>query len=110
MALSTEFIPVKSDSQIFQMAYEEWVGVLAQLWTCIGKPVEADRLRIYCDQLKKLPLGLLEASIAKLMMENTWLTVPPVGAIWQAVRHELRDPYDLEIALEAWQPQITHRQ
>lgn len=81
------------------LLHEEWIGVITQLWTSIGKPLDPERLRIYCSQLQQVPIGLLERSITRLMKENTWLSVPPIGAIWQAVRHELGDPYDLNIAL-----------
>jgi hypothetical protein len=88
----------------YQDALIEWTGVLAQLWTAIGKPIDPDRLRIYRDQLKFVPQGLLELAINRVMRESTWHTVPAIGVIWQAIRKELGDPYDLDIALREWSP------
>lgn len=98
-----------TDDQIYEAALEEWTGILAQLWTGIGKPPDDQRLKIYCDQLKDVPLGLLELSINRVMRENTWNVVPPVGTIWQAIRKELEAPHDLDYALKIWHPVYRSR-
>jgi hypothetical protein len=92
-----------TEQEIYEAALADWMGVLGQLWTAIGKPIESNRLKVYRDQLGDVPLGLLEKSIARVLRENTWSNVPPVGTIWQAIRKELGDPYDLQVALENWQ-------
>jgi hypothetical protein len=98
-----ELFPVTmTDQEIYNAALEEWTGIIAQLWTGIGKPVEQDRLKIYCDQFGKVPLGLLELTINRVMRENTYSNVPPVGVIWQVIRQELSNPYDLNEAIESW--------
>jgi hypothetical protein len=95
-----------TEQEIYQAALAEWTGILAQLWTAIGKPIEPERLQVYRDQLGDVPLGLLERSIRRVLRENTWSNVPPIGTIWQAIRKELGDPYDLQIAIENWQPSM----
>jgi hypothetical protein len=90
----------------YQEALAEWTGILAQLWTGIGKPIDPERLKIYRDQLKNVPLGLLELSINRVMKNTTWHTVPPVGVVWQAIRKELNNPYDIDIAVTEWVPTI----
>ncbi|MFA5874609.1 MAG: hypothetical protein WC832_11655 [Anaerolineales bacterium] len=34
---------------------EEWLGVLAELWTAVGKPLKADRLQVYRNSLAPAP-------------------------------------------------------
>lgn len=96
--------------EIYQAALAEWMGILAQLWIGIGKTPEPERLKVYRDQLATIPLGLLEKAIARVMRENTWSNVPPVGTIWQAIRKELGNPHDLDYSLEEWQPVYRSRQ
>lgn len=79
-----------------------WVGELARLWEAIGKPLDADRLAIYQRELSGIPLGLLEKTISRVIRENTYSNVPPVGAIWQALRAELGHPRDVMDAIEQW--------
>lgn len=98
-----------TDEQVYEAALEEWTGILAQLWTAVGKPPDDQRLKIYCDQLKDVPLGLLELAINRVMRSNTWNTVPIVGAIWQAIRKELGDPHDLVYSMQIWHPVYRSR-
>ena len=49
-----------TEEEIRQAAVEDWLGVLARLWTAIGKPIEAERLQLYRDALHGVPLGILE--------------------------------------------------
>jgi hypothetical protein len=98
-----------TDEQIYESAKREWLSVLMQLWTAIGKPVEPERLKVYRDQLSIVPLGLLELAITRVMQENTWSNVPPVGTIWQAIRKILGNPYDLTGELSVWRPMPRSR-
>lgn len=93
-----------TDAKIYEEALEEWTSILAQLWTGIGKPIDDQRLKIYCDQLKDVPMGLLENAINRVLRQNTWNVIPPVGTIWQAIRKELGDPHDLDYSLKIWHP------
>jgi hypothetical protein len=70
----------------------------------IGKLVDVERLKIYRRNLGNVPLGLLEKTIDRVFRENTYQTVPVTGAIWEAIRKELGNPYDLDSALERWEP------
>jgi hypothetical protein len=93
-----------SDKEIHDAAMEEWMGVLASMWELIGKPVDPVRLRIYGRNLSSIPLGLLERAIDRVFRENVYQTVPVPGIIWEAVKKELGNPYDLEGQLERWEP------
>ena len=96
------YIDEPSDEKIHQAAMEEWLGVLAQLWTAIGKPIDAERLELYGRHLKGVPLGLLERAVKRVLRENVYLVVPPPGVVWAALREELGNPRDLNAAIEAW--------
>jgi len=95
-----------SNEQIYNLALEEWMGVLASMYTLIGKPVDIERLKIYRRNLSRVPLGLLELAIDRVFRENTYQTVPVTGVIWEAIRKELGNPYDLDSSLERWEPDI----
>ena len=81
---------------------EEWLGVLAELWTAAGKPLEADRLEVYRQSLGDVPLGLLELAVWRVIRENVYHIVPLPGVVWAAVRKELGDPWDIRMAIEEW--------
>ncbi len=63
---------------------EEWLGVLAELWTAAGKPLEADRLKVYRQSLGEVPLGLLERAVRRVIRENVYHVVPLPGVVWAA--------------------------
>jgi hypothetical protein len=103
MTAPYEIFPVTmTDEQIYQAAKAEWLGILAQLWIAIGKPIEQDRLNIYAAQLEDVPMGLLEKAIDRLLKEHIYSNVPNVGVIWEILRKELGDPYDLKQAIADW--------
>jgi len=81
---------------------EEWLGVLVELWTAAGKPLEADRLEMYRNSLGEVPLGLLEVAVRRVIRENVYHVVPLPGVVWEAVRRELGYPWDVRIAIEDW--------
>jgi hypothetical protein len=72
----------KTDDQIYQEAYAEWVGVLSQLWAAIGKPVDPKQLAVYVKQLGDIPLGILERVVSSLLAKHIYHTVPTIGDIW----------------------------
>jgi hypothetical protein len=84
-----EKYPVKTDQEIYEMALVDWYNILATLWIVIGKPVDKKRLIVYGKELGKVPCELLERAIRRIHLSNTYLTVPPIGEIWQAVNAEL---------------------
>jgi hypothetical protein len=86
----------------YQAAMDEWIDELARLWDAIGKPLDADRLQIYQRELNVVPLGLLKKVISRVIRENTYSNVPPVGVLWAAVRAELGQPVDVMQALADW--------
>jgi len=72
------------------------------LWTAAGKPLEADRLEVYRQSLEDVPLGLLELAVRRVIRENVYALVPLPGVIWEAVRRELGEPWDVKQAIEDW--------
>jgi hypothetical protein len=89
-------------SEWYDQPLEEWLGVLAELWKAAGKPVEADRLEIYAKSLGEVPLGLLEMAVQRVIRENMYHIVPLPGVVWEAVKKELGNPWDIRMALEDW--------
>jgi hypothetical protein len=100
---------IRTDEQIHQAAMEEWLGILAQLWTAIGKPIDADRLDLYGKALEDVPLGLLESAVARVIRENVYSVVPPPGVVWKAVEKELGNPHDVLAAIEKWKDDFWSR-
>ncbi len=72
------------------------------MWTAAGKPLEADRLQVYRQPLREVPLALLELAARRVIRENVYHVGPPPGMVWEAVRRELGDPWDIRMAMEDW--------
>ena len=72
---------LRTEEEIHQAAREEWLGILARVWTAIGKPRDADRLDLYGKALADVPLGLLEIAVARVIRENEYSVVPPPGVV-----------------------------
>lgn len=96
---------VMPDDEIAQAAMEEWVSTLAQLWIAFGKQVDADQLLIYQQNLAVVPMGLLDAAVKRVIREHTFNNVPTIAEVWGAVRRELRNPVDLDRAMNEWASQ-----
>jgi len=90
----------------YDLALEEWLGVLEELWSAVGKPIEPDRLQVYRNALADVPLGLLEVAVRRVIRENTFSVVPPPGAVWEAVRQELGNPQDMRLAIQRWEDRL----
>lgn len=91
----------KTDEEIYQAAIEEWLGVLAKLWVAFDIPLEPVRLVIYQNALN-LPLGLLELAVDRAIRDHHYKSVPIISEVWDALRAELGNPYDLNQAIEQW--------
>lgn len=92
-----------SDEEIYQMALEDWLGILAKLWTAFGKPLDPEALQIYREMLAGVPIGLLEKAITRVIREHRFATVPTIAEVWTAIRKELGNPViDLDQAIEGW--------
>lgn len=100
-----------TDEQIQLSATDEWMAVLMSLWDAAGKNANDDekRLTSYARQLSIIPLELLQKSIDRAIQSNgKYLTVPAIGAIWDALRKELKkqlnipDGMDMEEAIDLW--------
>ena len=87
-------------AQVNDAALKEWLGVLAELWKAVGKPLDVDRLKVYRMSLETVPLGLLELAVRRVIRENVYNVVPLPGEVWGAVRRELGDPRDVGEAIE----------
>lgn len=91
-----------TDDELYQAAMEEWLNVLARLWVAFDKPLEPVRLALYQSLLNKLPLGLLELAVERVVREHKYNSVPTVAEVWDAVRKELHNPFDLDQAITMW--------
>jgi hypothetical protein len=95
-------IDTMNDDEIYQLALEEWMDVLSRLWKAYSKKVDEEQLEIYFNMLRGVPMGLLEKAIERVVREHTYNTVPTVAEVWQAVRKELDNPYDVDQAIRDW--------
>ncbi len=105
---------VMNEEQIHRAAMEDWVGIIAQLWDAIGKPVDEKRLNMYCKQLQVVPLGLLDKGVSYAIRNNTYSNIPPIGMIWEGVRKELiplniPPGIDIADAIEEWNKRLYKR-
>jgi hypothetical protein len=90
-------------AEIVQAATEEWLSVLGRLWEAVDKPIDAKRLEVYRRELGSVPMGLLEQATSRCIREHTYSNVPTVGEVWEAVRKELSNPFDLPQAILDWE-------
>jgi len=102
--LETEDRTAVSNQTVWDDAALEWSEILEKMWTMIGKPVDEKRLGFYIDELGDIPIGLLEKAVSRAVRNNgQYMTVPSVGAIWNALRAELGNPSgDILEAVEQW--------
>jgi hypothetical protein len=100
---------VVTDDTIYQQALEDWLKVLSTLWTAYDKPVDPVRFALYSDMLRKIPLGLLEQAVERVVSEHVYNSVPTVAEVWVAVRKELHNPFDLDQAIERWKEALWYR-
>jgi len=91
-----------TEEEIRQAAVEDWLGVLARLWTAIGKPIEAERLQLYREAFHGVPLGILEKAVERVIKGMVYQVVPLPGVVWEAIRTELGDPVDIDKAMKEW--------
>jgi len=95
--------PVPTDTEIEQCAKMEWLEVLSGMWEAIGKPLDEKRLQKYAKELNGIPLGLLEKAVNRAIRNSgDYQVVPTISAIWGALRRELGNPYDIDVAIERW--------
>ncbi len=93
----------KTEEGIEQAASVEWLDVLSGMWEAIGKPLDEKRLNKYAKELSTIPLGLLERAVSRAIRNNgEYQVVPTIAAIWKAARVELRNPLDIDSAIERW--------
>lgn len=90
------------DEEIYDLAKKEWMGILERLWRAINKPIDPIQLEVYADELGEIPLGLLERAVGRCIRENQYTNIPSIGTLWQAVRRELGNPYDIRLAIGEW--------
>lgn len=75
----------------FTEIMQEWTNVVASLWVAIGKPIDSQRLSLYCREFSQVPLGLLEKSIKRLMHETVYQVIPTIGEIQRVINKELHE-------------------
>ena len=94
---------VPTDAEIEQVAGQEWLDVLTGMWEAIGKPLDEKRLQKYAKELNGIPLGLLEKAISRAIRNSgDYIVVPTISAIWNALRKELGNPYNIDEAISRW--------
>lgn len=83
--------------------FTEWVSPLAGMWDAIGKPVDAKRLSEYQRVFSEIPHGLLSQMVDRAIRDNgAYQSVPTIGACWEALKKVLRNPFDVDAAIETW--------
>jgi len=100
------------DSEIEDAVMAERIEILEQMWENIGKPPQEAEKRMvnYLRMLARIPNGLLRAAVDRAMFDNgKFLTVPTPGAIVDALRKELGNPYDLSQAITRWEEGLWYR-
>lgn len=97
---------VKTDDEIYQLALEEWLTILSRLWLAYDKPLDPVRLALYQHNFERVPMGLLEKAVDRAIRDNRYNMVPTVGNVWDAVRKELHNPYDIDEAIKRWQASL----
>ncbi len=93
------------DERSCKAAMEDWVNLLVKMWDAVDKAVDERRLKVYVEEFKAVPLGLLEKSVSRAIRNNgAWLTVPSVGALWAAIRKETGDLPNMDVmeAVQLW--------
>jgi len=85
-------------SEGYDQMLEEWLEVLAELWTAAGKSLEADRLQVYRQSLGEVPLGLLELAVRRVIRENVYHVVPLPGVVWAAARPEGESHFTVRVS------------
>lgn len=93
---------VMTDGEIDQAALEDWLRILAQLWTAFGKLLDDAQLTVYQEHLAVLPLGLLETAVKRVIRDHRFNSVPTIAQVWAAVRVELGNPPDLDREILLW--------
>lgn len=100
------------DEKIQKAAYEEWLGVLVSMWDAVDKDVEEKRLMYYAKEFADIPLGLLEKAVSRAIRNNgKYLSVPSVGAIWDAIRKETGEHPNMDVleVVKLWNDQAEER-
>ncbi len=82
----------------------EWTATIEKFWHAIGKPVDQSRLEVYVEELRFIPLGLLDKAVSRtLRTGGSYQTVPTLGAIWESIREELQCKRGQEMeAVQVW--------
>lgn len=86
----------------YRLWMADWLRILSRLWTAYDKPPDENRLMIYRSELSIVPLGLLEKAVSRTIREHQFNSVPTIAQVWAAVRKELDNPYDVEMAIREW--------
>lgn len=99
-----------SETEIYQAATQDWLRVLARLWTAVGKTPEPARLKVYQDELGDIPIGVLEKAVSRCMRQHQYSNVPTIGDLWAAINTELgAGPFaPVEDAVADWEQRRWH--
>lgn len=96
-------IDEEENQEHWMQQYIVWQSPLAGLWESIGKDVDPKALANYTRVFSGIPNGLLVQMCDRATKDNgVYKSVPTIGACWEALRKELRNPYDLDAAVDTW--------
>ena len=91
-----------SDEKIYQAAKAEWTGVLLQLWEAYGKQPDPKQLKVYVKQLGSVPMQTLEETVAILLREHKFNSVPTLAEIWAVIRKLNGDQDTVTVQTRPW--------
>jgi hypothetical protein len=91
-----------SDDKIYQAAKAEWMSILLQLWEAYGKQPDPKQLKVYVKQLGDLPMQTLEKTVAVLLREHKFNSVPTIAEIWAVVKQLNGDQDTVTAQTKPW--------
>jgi hypothetical protein len=94
-----------TETEIHQSATQDWLRILARMWTAIGKTPDPAMLMIYQEELGDIPLGILEKAVSLVLRGHQYNNVPTIGDVWGAIKTELGIEFSaqLEGAIADWE-------
>lgn len=92
----------KSDQAIYNEARKEWTAVLLQLWEAYNKAPDPKQLKVYIRQLSDVPLAVLEDTVATLLREHKFNSVPTLGEVWEVIKTKHGDQSQISARQTDW--------
>jgi len=80
----------------------EFAAVMRYISAGCGWKIDADRVEVYYDLLKDVPLPVLQLAAKTVLLTRSWNSFPQAGEIRQAVASVARSHEGAMTATEAW--------